>query len=43
MLVAGYKFWPMVCLLNLVMVPMEYRALVGNVAGLFWGIVMSLW
>lgn len=43
MLLAGYRFWPMVCLLNLVMVPMEYRPLVGNSAGLIWGVIMSLW
>jgi protein Mpv17 len=43
MLLAGYRFWPIVCLLNLVMVPMEYRPLVGNGAGLVWGIIISLW
>lgn len=43
MLSAGYRFWPMVCLLNLVMVPMEYRPLVGNAAGLVWGFFMSFW
>lgn len=43
MLLAGYRFWPLVCLANLVMVPMEYRARVGNGAGLVWGIFMSLW
>lgn len=43
MLLAGYRFWPLVCLLNLVMVPLEYRGLVGNGAGIVWGIFVSLW
>jgi protein Mpv17 len=43
MLLAGYRFWPIVCVLNLVMVPLEYRSLVGNGAGLVWGVTMSLW
>jgi protein Mpv17 len=43
MLLAGYRFWPVVCLPNLVLVPMEYRTLVGNGAGPVWGVMMSLW
>jgi hypothetical protein len=42
MLSAGYKLWPMVCLLNLVLVPVEHRMLVGNTAGFGWGVYMSL-
>jgi protein Mpv17 len=42
MLSTGYKLWPMVCLLNLVIVPFEYRMLVGNSAAFCWGIYMSL-
>ncbi|KIX08959.1 uncharacterized protein Z518_00037 [Rhinocladiella mackenziei CBS 650.93] len=42
MLIAGYKFWPFVTLLNLVIVPFEYRMLVGSLAGLIWGVIVSL-
>ncbi|EXJ91632.1 hypothetical protein A1O3_00182 [Capronia epimyces CBS 606.96] len=42
MLVAGYKFWPLVTLGNLVLVPVEQRMLVGGLAGLAWGIYVSL-
>lgn len=43
LLLAGYRFWPMVCLINLVLMPLEYRPLVGNLAGLGWGIFVSFW
>jgi len=39
---AGLKLWPLVSLLNFTLVPLEYRMLLGNVAGLFWGIFLSL-
>lgn len=39
---AGYQFWPFVTLLNLSVVPFKHRALVGSVAGLVWGIILSL-
>ncbi|PTB70953.1 hypothetical protein BBK36DRAFT_1155735 [Trichoderma citrinoviride] len=42
MLFAGYRVWPIVCLLNLVVVPFDYRQLVGSVAGLGWGVFLSL-
>jgi hypothetical protein len=42
MLIAGYRVWPIVGLLNLSVVPFDYRQLVGSVAGLFWGIFLSL-
>ncbi|KAK6446443.1 hypothetical protein FP744_10002693 [Trichoderma asperellum] len=42
MLVAGYRVWPIVGLLNLSVVPFDYRQLVGSIAGLFWGIFLSL-
>ena len=42
MLLAGYKLWPMVCLLNLAVVPFEYRMIVGNTAAFGWGVYMSL-
>lgn len=42
MIMAGYKFWPMVTLLNLIVVPVEQRMLVGGLAGLVWGVYLSL-
>lgn len=42
MLSAGYRLWPLVCLLNLVVVPFEHRMLVGNGAAFGWGVYMSL-
>ncbi|ETI24460.1 hypothetical protein G647_03829 [Cladophialophora carrionii CBS 160.54] len=42
MLMAGYKFWPMVTLINLVVVPFDQRMLVGGLAGLAWGMYVSL-
>ncbi|KIW92674.1 uncharacterized protein Z519_06521 [Cladophialophora bantiana CBS 173.52] len=42
MLIAGYKFWPIVTILNLVVVPVEHRMLVGGLAGLAWGVYVSL-
>lgn len=42
MVMAGYRLWPMVCLLNLLVVPFEYRGLVGNVAAFGWGVFVSL-
>ena len=42
MVMAGYKLWPMVCLLNLLVVPFDYRMLVGNLAGFGWGVYVSL-
>lgn len=42
MLLAGYKFWPFITLLNLVVVPVEQRMLVGNLAGLAWGVLVNL-
>ncbi|KAL7923532.1 hypothetical protein ACQKWADRAFT_52200 [Trichoderma austrokoningii] len=42
MLIAGYRVWPIVGLLNLSVVPFDYRQLVGSTAGLFWGIYLSL-
>ncbi|KAK1238732.1 hypothetical protein MKX07_004308 [Trichoderma sp. CBMAI-0711] len=42
MLIAGYRVWPIIGLLNLSVVPFDYRQLVGSTAGLFWGIFLSL-
>lgn len=42
MLCAGWKFWPLVTLLNLCVVPWDYRPVVGNTAGLCWGTYVAL-
>jgi len=42
MLMAGYKFWPIVTFVNLAIVPFEQRMLVGGLAGLAWGLYISL-
>ncbi|KAK5442007.1 hypothetical protein LTS15_011165 [Exophiala xenobiotica] len=42
MMIAGYKFWPLVSILNLSVVPVEQRMLVGGLAGLAWGVYVSL-
>ncbi len=42
MIMAGYKFWPWVSLLNLTVVPVEQRMFVGGLAGVVWGIYISL-
>lgn len=42
MLLAGYKFWPFITLLNLTVIPVEQRMLVGNLAGLAWGVFVNL-
>ncbi|CZT15678.1 related to integral membrane protein, Mpv17/PMP22 family [Ramularia collo-cygni] len=39
---AGQKLWPAVSILSFTVVPFEYRMLFGSVAGLFWGIYLSL-
>jgi protein Mpv17 len=42
MIFAGYKFWPLITITNLVLVPVDQRMLVGGLAGLVWGIYVSL-
>lgn len=37
MMLAGWRFWPVVTLVNLCVVPWEWRPVVGNSAGLCWG------
>lgn len=39
---AGQKLWPAVSLLNLTLVPLEYRMLVGGLVGVGWGVFLSL-
>lgn len=42
-MVAGWKLWPLVSLINFTMVKtIEGRSLVGGLAGVVWGIYMSL-
>ena len=42
MVFSSYKLWPLICILNLVVVPFDYRMLVGNTAGFGWGVYVSL-
>jgi len=40
--ISGLKLWPLVSLLNFTIVPVNRRVIVGSLAGLFWGIYISL-
>lgn len=42
LMMAGWKLWPAVSLLNFTIVPVNRRILVGSIVGLFWGIFLSL-
>lgn len=43
LMVAGWKFWPFVSALNYTVVrSVEGRTLVGSLAGLVWGVYLSL-
>lgn len=42
MIFAGQRLWPAVSLANFTLVPLEYRMLVGNCAGLGWNVYLSL-
>lgn len=42
MLSAGWRVWPAVTLLNLLVIPFDYRMLVGNVAGVMWGVYITM-
>lgn len=43
LMVAGYRLWPVVSLLSYsVLSSVESRALLGSIAGLIWGIYLSL-
>lgn len=42
MLVAGWRFWPLITLLNLCIVPWNWRPVVGNSAALGWGVYLAL-
>ena len=39
---SGLKLWPLVSLFNFTCVPVPRRMVVGGLAGLFWGIYLSL-
>ncbi|EME88319.1 uncharacterized protein MYCFIDRAFT_55315 [Pseudocercospora fijiensis CIRAD86] len=42
MIFAGQKLWPAVSILSFAVIPLEHRMLFGSVAGLFWGVYLSL-
>ena len=42
LMVAGFKIWPLVSLLNFTVVPVEKRLLVSNLFGVLWGVYLSL-
>ncbi|KJX94107.1 integral membrane protein [Zymoseptoria brevis] len=39
---AGLKLWPAVSILSFAVIPLEHRMLFGSVAGLFWGVFLSM-
>lgn len=39
---AGWRMWPFVSFANLSFVPWEWRPVVGNTAGLCWGVYLTL-
>ena len=41
-MIAGYKLWPLVSLLNFTVVPVERRVVVGSLVGLGWGVFLAL-
>lgn len=42
MMLAGWRFWPLVTLTNLCLIPFEWRPAIGNTAGLCWGIYLNI-
>lgn len=42
MIFAGQKLWPAVSILSFTIVPLEHRMLFGSVAGVLWGVYLSL-
>lgn len=42
MLMANFKVWPVVNIINYALVPLEYRMLVSQTVNLFWGVYLSL-
>eukprot|EP01111_Echinosteliopsis_oligospora_P015412 TRINITY_DN609_c0_g1_i1.p1 TRINITY_DN609_c0_g1~~TRINITY_DN609_c0_g1_i1.p1 ORF type:complete len:189 (+),score=30.82 TRINITY_DN609_c0_g1_i1:119-685(+) len=41
-MLANWKFWPFVQLINFAFVPMHLRSLVGNIAAFFWNIYITV-
>lgn len=41
-MIAGYKLWPLVSLLNFTIVPVDQRTVVGSLVGLGWGVYLAL-
>lgn len=41
-MIAGFKLWPFVSLLNFTVVPAEQRLLVNSLFGVGWGVYLSL-
>lgn len=41
-MLAGYKLWPLVSLLNFTVVPVEQRTFVGGLVGLGWGVYLAI-
>ncbi|KAI4196616.1 MAG: hypothetical protein LQ350_006439 [Teloschistes chrysophthalmus] len=42
LMIAGYKIWPLVSILNFTVIPVEKRTLVGSIVGLGWGVFLAL-
>ncbi|KAE8354756.1 hypothetical protein BDV28DRAFT_130291 [Aspergillus coremiiformis] len=42
LLIAGFKLWPFVSILNFTVVPADQRLLVGSVFGVVWAVYLSL-
>ncbi|KAI4260468.1 MAG: hypothetical protein L6R42_004046 [Xanthoria sp. 1 TBL-2021] len=42
LMIAGYKLWPLVSLLNFTLIPVEQRTVVGSLVGLGWGVFLAL-
>lgn len=38
----GYKFWPLISLVSFLWVPVNKRVVFGSLAGVLWGIYLSL-
>lgn len=41
-MIAGYKLWPAVNVIQHVFVPVEQKTVVGSLVGLFWGVFLAL-
>lgn len=41
-MIAGFKLWPLVSILNFTVVPADKRLLVGSLFGVIWAVYLSL-